>query len=52
MKMMPLAMTITDWEKVSVTEHPGEQGTALWKTQTLTPDAVKIGEINAVKEPS
>ncbi len=42
--MMPLAMTITDWEKVPITEHPGEQGMALWKTRTFGDIRVRMVE--------
>ncbi len=32
MKLPELAYTLTDWSAVPSTEHPGETGTALWRT--------------------
>ncbi|WP_315778311.1 MULTISPECIES: DHCW motif cupin fold protein [unclassified Bradyrhizobium] len=32
MKIPTLPFTVTDWSAVPVTEHPGEQGTAYWRT--------------------
>ncbi len=30
--MLPIPYQTIDWSKVKVTTHPGEQGTAYWKT--------------------
>jgi len=32
MKIPTLPFTVTDWSAVEVTEHPGEQGKAFWRT--------------------
>jgi hypothetical protein len=32
MKIENLAFTLTDWDKVEATEHPGETGKAFWRT--------------------
>lgn len=32
MKIAALPFTLTDWDNVSVTEHLGERGYALWRT--------------------
>lgn len=32
MKIPPSPFTVTDWSKVTPTEHPGETGVALWRT--------------------
>ncbi|MCB9239047.1 MAG: DHCW motif cupin fold protein [Flammeovirgaceae bacterium] len=32
MKMIAIPYQTIDWDKVKVTEHPGEQGTAYWRT--------------------
>jgi hypothetical protein len=32
MKIPQSAFTLTDWENVPTTEHPGETGVAIWKT--------------------
>jgi hypothetical protein len=32
MKLAPLPYTVTDWDAVPATEHPGETGTAIWRT--------------------
>ena len=35
MKMLPLPMSITDWDQIPPTRHPGETGFALWRTRTF-----------------
>ena len=35
MKMLSAAMMVTDWSQVTVTEHPGDSGVAIWRTQTF-----------------
>jgi len=44
MKMMALAMSITDWTQVSSSKHPGETGVALWKTQSFGDIRVRMVE--------
>ncbi len=38
MKIPSLPFTVTDWEKVASTEHPGTTGVAIWRT-------VNVGDI-------
>lgn len=33
MKMSGFSLSTTDWDQVPPTEHPGEHGVALWRTQ-------------------
>jgi len=35
MKMTPLPMSITEWDEIAPTRHPGESGFALWRTRTF-----------------
>jgi hypothetical protein len=35
MKIPDLPFTTTQWEKLAVTNHPGEKGFALWRTLTI-----------------
>ena len=44
MKMMPLAMSITDWRQVESTQHPGDAGTATWKTRNFNDIRVRMVE--------
>jgi hypothetical protein len=44
MKMMALAMSITDWTQVSSSNHPGATGVALWKTQSFGDIRVRMVE--------
>lgn len=44
MKMPALPMSITDWDQVSFSRHPGETGFALWKTQTFGEIRVRMVE--------
>jgi len=44
MKMTALPMTITDWTQVASTEHPGESGLALWRTQAFGDIRVRMVE--------
>jgi hypothetical protein len=32
MEIPPLPFTVTDWSRMSPTEHPGETGKAFWRT--------------------
>lgn len=44
MKMTPLAMSITDWTQVPITEHPGDAGQALWRTRNFNDIRVRMVE--------
>ena len=44
MKMNPLAMTITEWSGVDISEHRGEKGMALWKTRNFGDIRVRMVE--------
>jgi hypothetical protein len=44
MKMTALPMTITDWTEVDPTEHAGDGGFALWRTQTFGDIRVRMVE--------
>lgn len=44
MKMTPLPMSITDWSQVESTEHPGDVGTAIWKTRNFNEIRVRMVE--------
>ena len=44
MKMLPLPMSITDWTQVIPSEHPGDQGRALWRTRTFDDIRVRMVE--------
>ena len=35
MKIPTLPFTVTDWSQVEPTTHPGETGTAIWRTLTI-----------------
>ena len=35
MKIPTLPFTVTDWTKVEPTTHPGEKGTAYWRTLNI-----------------
>lgn len=41
---MALPMSITDWDQISPTKHPGESGFALWRTQTFGDIRVRMVE--------
>jgi hypothetical protein len=42
-----LAFTVTDWSQVQPTEHPGETGTAWWRTFTVGDLRVRMVEYSA-----
>ena len=42
MKMNAFAFCTTDWNEVERTEHPGETGTAYWRTQFFGNESDKI----------
>jgi hypothetical protein len=44
MKMMALAMSVTDWDQVESLKHPGETGVAIWKTRNFGDIRVRMVE--------
>jgi len=40
--MFPFSFEVTDWEKVEPTEHVGETGKAVWKTQFFSHEDNRI----------
>ena len=44
MQMRGFPFTTTDWKQVTPSEHPGESGMALWKTQTFGDIRVRVVE--------
>ncbi|MFZ0479689.1 MAG: DHCW motif cupin fold protein [Terriglobales bacterium] len=44
MKMTGFAFTTTDWTQVVPTEHPGQTGSALWRTQNFGEIRVRMVE--------
>ena len=44
MKMPPLPMSITDWADISPTQHPGEQGVAVWRSRNFGDIRVRMVE--------
>ncbi len=44
MQMQPLAMTVTDWDRVEPTRHPGDTGIATWRTRQFGDIRVRIVE--------
>lgn len=42
MQIDDLRFGTTDWSAVPVTEHPGESGTAFWRTQLFGPMRVRM----------
>lgn len=44
MKLPAMPFTITDWNQVPVTRHPGETGEALWRTFSVAELRVRIVE--------
>ncbi|CAM3474213.1 DHCW motif cupin fold protein [Paracidovorax anthurii] len=47
MKIPTLPFTVTDWSAVPATEHPGESGMALWRTQTVGDVRIRCVEYSA-----
>jgi quercetin dioxygenase-like cupin family protein len=47
MKMTGFPLSITDWAQVAPTEHAGETGTALWRTQNVGEIRVRMVEYSA-----
>jgi quercetin dioxygenase-like cupin family protein len=44
MKILPIAFGITDWSQVETTEHPGDTGTATWRTRIFGDIRVRMVE--------
>jgi len=44
MKMSGFAFTTTDWTQVPASQHPGETGMALWRTQNFGDIRVRMVE--------
>jgi quercetin dioxygenase-like cupin family protein len=44
MKMAPFPMSITDWNRLEATRHPGETGYATWRTQGFHDIRVRLVE--------
>ena len=44
MEMHDIPFGITDWQTVEVTEHPGDQGKALWRTRQFGNIRVRMVE--------
>lgn len=44
MKMEQIPFGTTDWDAVSATTHPGETGTALWRTREFGAIRVRVVE--------
>ena len=47
MKIPPLPFTVTDWEAVPRTEHPGETGMGYWRTLNIGDVRVRMVEYSA-----
>jgi len=47
MEMTASAFSVTDWSQISVTEHVGKTGKALWRTQNFGPIRVRMVEYSA-----
>jgi hypothetical protein len=47
MKMEGIPFGTTDWSTVPCTEHPGESGVALWRTQHFAAIRVRMVEYSA-----
>ncbi|MCB1508740.1 MAG: DHCW motif cupin fold protein [Hyphomicrobiaceae bacterium] len=47
MKIPETAFTVTDWSKVSATEHPSETGMAIWRTVQLGDIRIRLVEYSA-----
>lgn len=47
MKIPDLPFTVTEWDKVPATEHPGESGMAIWRTLTIGEIRVRQVEYSA-----
>jgi hypothetical protein len=47
MKIPPLPFTVTDWSRVNATTHPGEIGSAFWRTLDIGDVRVRMVEYTA-----
>lgn len=47
MKLPALAFTVTDWNTVTPTQHPGETGTAQWRTFNMGEARIRMVEYSA-----
>ena len=47
MDMHNISFDTTDWSQVETTEHPGETGTAYWRTRQFGPIRVRMVEYSA-----
>lgn len=47
MKLPSHAFTVTDWGSLTPTEHPGETGTAYWRTRTMADIRIRHVEYSA-----
>ena len=47
MKLPALAFTVTDWNSVAPTQHPGETGTAQWRTFNMGEARIRMVEYSA-----
>jgi quercetin dioxygenase-like cupin family protein len=44
MKMTGFPLSTTNWDQVAISEHPGETGVALWRTQNFGDIRVRMVE--------
>ena len=44
MRMSDIAFQTTDWSRIEPTEHPGEQGKAIWRTRQFGDVRVRMVE--------
>ena len=47
MKLPALAFTVTDWNTVVPTQHPGETGTAQWRTFNMGEARIRMVDYSA-----
>jgi hypothetical protein len=47
LKIPPLPFTVTDWSLVPATEHPGDSGSALWRTLNIGDLRIRMVEYTA-----
>ena len=44
MKIPAIPFTVTDWSAIPSTEHPGDSGTAFWRTLTIADLRIRMVE--------
>lgn len=44
MKIRNIPFVVTEWEDIALTEHPGEAGTAIWRTRQFGDIRVRMVE--------